>query len=164
MTSRSVAPRWPPSRFVPASSTSCTSSCRRSSSVAASPRFPTVSASTSSSLTTGDSRTAPRIFTICCDDRHPRWPSGRVGCREGLLGLLVGTRRWVGIGRVREMDDAGPERLGREQLEVSRRCTVLEELEPRSGGRGMDEKVQLVEQTGIEKLSHHRYRAAECDG
>jgi hypothetical protein len=42
--------------------------------------------------------------------------------------------------------------LRRHQLEVSSGAALLEQLQPQPGGRGVDEQMQLIEQTCIEEL------------
>jgi hypothetical protein len=40
---------------------------------------------------------------------------------------------------------------------------MVAKLEARPGDSQVDEQMHLVEQSGVEQLPHHRYRAAQCD-
>src|SRR5262245_57827342 len=72
-------------------------------------------------------------------------------------------RRRGRVGRVGEVHDARPEGIRGYELEAEGPSRVLEQPQPGSGGRRVDEEVQLVEEPGLEELAHDRWRPAEGD-
>jgi hypothetical protein len=79
------------------------------------------------------------------------------------LGVLVGGVAGR-LGRtVDEVQDAGLEGLGRDQLQRDRGLALVEQLQAFANSDRVNQQVQLVQQTGGQQLADGRDRAAQPD-